>query len=263
VTASFFCGQCGTSLASGSSFCTECGAPVSQPPAAPPTATATQTESPRPPRTTGVIQPSNLTPSVPKSGQSKRVSSVYVALGAVTATLAAIFVWGQFQSEDQNATQTETTLQQSTTTMELVTTSSTSTTTSTTTTTTTVAQPSGYAPPEYWISGTPMAQPSCDGSYITIIASTNGEKAEAEARRYPDSNYLRTEITCASLRPFFPSGALKGQPIYVVFFGPYYDRYQAQDKCLELGFRNASNCYIAPLTNDQSDQKTRFGPLDP
>jgi len=262
MTTSIFCGQCGTSLPSGSSFCTECGAPVSQPPAALATAAAAPTEAPRPPRTTGVIQPPNQTPRVPKSGQSKRTGAVYVALGAVIATLVAVFFWNQLQSENQNATQVDTTIQQSTTTVELVTTTSSSTTT-TSTTTTTIAQLSGYAPPEYWISGSPMAQPSCDGSYITIIASTNGEKAEAEARRYPDSNYLRTDITCASLRPFFPSGALQGQPIYVVFFGPFYDLYEARAKCNELGFDNPSNCYIAPLTNDPSDQKTRFGPLEP
>jgi hypothetical protein len=263
MTESIFCGQCGTSLPSGSGFCTECGAPVSQSPAAPPNAASARTEAPRPPRTTGVIQPPNQTPRVPKSGQSKRTGSVYVALGAVTATLIAVFFWNQLQSENQNGTPVDTTIQQSTTTVEPVTTSSTSTTTSTSSTTTTIAQLSGYAPPEYWISGSPMAQPSCDGGYITIIASMSGDRAATQSRAYPDANYLRTDITCASLNPFFSSGPLQGQPIYLVYFGPYYSRYDAQAKCRDLGIRKKANCYIAPLTDDASDRSVRFGPLDP
>jgi hypothetical protein len=143
--------------------------------------------------------------------------------------------------------------------------SATTTTTSTTTTTTTTlnAQEFGVAPPEFWIDGVQMALPICNGSFITIIASTSGSRAASSSRGYYDGNYLRTDITCDSLNPYFSSGSLQGQPIYLVFFGPYYDRYEAQQKCLDLGIRKKSNCYVAPLTPDSGDRSVRFGPLDP
>ena len=66
-----------------------------------------------------------------------------------------------------------------------------------------------------------MQAPPCDGAFITIIASAVGEQAtavgiDAVLEQYPGSNYLRTDQTCPSLNP-----SVDGQPIYVVFFGPF------------------------------------------
>ena len=66
-----------------------------------------------------------------------------------------------------------------------------------------------------------MQQPPCDGSYITVLASPIGSQATAAGvgavlEQYPSSNYLRTDQTCPSLTQ--SSG---GQPIYVIFFGPF------------------------------------------
>ena len=66
-----------------------------------------------------------------------------------------------------------------------------------------------------------MQQPPCDDTYITVLASPIGSQATAAAvesvlEQYPGSNYLRTDQTCPSLTQ--SSG---GQPIYVIFFGPF------------------------------------------
>lgn len=118
------------------------------------------------------------------------------------------------------------------------------------------------APEEYWIDGFEMAQPQCDGSYITIVMSAGANTIIDGLTGSPEASYLRTDITCASLSPSFSSGALKGQPIYVLFYGPYEDRYQAQGKCLELGYTKKANCYVAPLTDLESDRQLRYGPSD-
>jgi len=67
----------------------------------------------------------------------------------------------------------------------------------------------------------PMDQPACDGSYITLIgASVEPDNYRTEISRilnsFPGSNYLRTDVTCLSLRQ-----ELEGNPIYAVFFGPF------------------------------------------
>jgi serine/threonine-protein kinase len=66
-----------------------------------------------------------------------------------------------------------------------------------------------------------MQQPPCDGSYITVVASPIGSQATAGSvasvlEQYPGSNYLRTDQTCPSLTP-----AVDGEPVYVIFFGPF------------------------------------------
>lgn len=71
------------------------------------------------------------------------------------------------------------------------------------------------------IAGRPMRQPTCNGGYITVLASAIGDQASADSiaavlDTYPDSNYLRTDQTCPSLRP-----AAGGEAIYVVFLGPF------------------------------------------
>jgi serine/threonine-protein kinase len=76
-------------------------------------------------------------------------------------------------------------------------------------------------PGDLGIAGRPMQQPSCDGSYITVIASALGDSATAGGiagllEQYPGSEYLRTDQTCPSLR-----ADVDGAPIYVVYFGPF------------------------------------------
>ena len=76
-----------------------------------------------------------------------------------------------------------------------------------------------------------MIRPACDGSFIThIAASTEPTTAAGAIRnnllRYPGSSYLRTDQTCPSLR----AATDEGNPIYVVFFGPFSTRAAA---CVE------------------------------
>lgn len=118
------------------------------------------------------------------------------------------------------------------------------------------------APEEYWIDGYEMAQPACDGSFITIVMGAGAGGIISGVTANPEASYLRTDITCASLNPTFSSGSLKGQPIYVLFYGPYQDRFEAQNKCLALGITKKANCYVAPLTDQESDRQVRYGPND-
>ena len=66
-----------------------------------------------------------------------------------------------------------------------------------------------------------MQRPICDGSFITVLASPIGDQATADGvaavlEQYPGSNYLRTDQTCSSLNQ-----SSDGQPIYVIFLGPF------------------------------------------
>lgn len=108
------------------------------------------------------------------------------------------------------------------------------TSTSTTSTSTTTPQPTttvpvttapgsdpGAVPGDLGIPGRPMRQPPCNGGFITIIASAVGDQATADGiaavlETYEGSEYLRTDQTCSSLR-----ADVDGQPIYVVYFGPF------------------------------------------
>lgn len=248
-----FCGRCGTPNDDDAVFCTNCGTSL-QP------AINVSTESRRSPE----VPP--IQPLAPSSSKSKSSNKVVLALGAAVLLLIGGLLRNQFggqPAQDTTSADTATTDVAITTTSSTTTTSSSSTTTTTITTTTTLAPASyGFASSDLWIDDTPMALPPCDGSYIAIIASTSGSRAASGSRNYPDGNYLRTDITCDSLNPFFSSGALQGQPIYLIFFGPYYNRYDAQQKCLDLGIRKKANCYVAPLTTDSSDRSVRYGPLD-
>ena len=258
MTASIFCGSCGAENSADAVFCTNCGAVI-----------RTASESPAP-----ATRPTTVAPT---ASQPRRQNSVKTLAALSVVLLVAIVAFvglpllnrdGRSETDELGPQSTDQALDASsiTTTTSTTTTSTTttsSTTATTTTTTTPQAQESGVAPPEFWIDGVQMALPVCDGSFITIIASTSGSRAASSSRDYYDGNYLRTDITCDSLNPFFSSGSLQGQPIYLVFFGPYYDRYEAQQKCLDLGIRKKSNCYVAPLTPDSGDRSVRFGPLDP
>lgn len=236
-------------------FCTDCGSALHQ-------ETQIAAEVPRHAGT-----PTLMTPTPPtKTRRSKSSSKAIVALSVAVVLLTGALLWNQLggqPAKDTTSAEIAPTDVAPTTTSSTTTTSSSSTTTTTTTTTTTLAPASyGFASSDLWIDDTPMALPPCDGSYIAIIASTSGPRAASGSRNYPDGNYLRTDITCDSLNPFFSSGALQGQPIYLIFFGPYYNRYDAQQKCLDLGIRKKANCYVAPLTTDSSDRSVRYGPLD-
>ncbi|NNE13096.1 MAG: hypothetical protein HKN41_12720 [Ilumatobacter sp.] len=76
-------------------------------------------------------------------------------------------------------------------------------------------------PGDLGVPGRPMQRPPCDGSYITVLASPIGAQANAASVAsvlddHPGSNYLRTDQTCPSLTP-----DVDGDPIYVIFFGPF------------------------------------------
>lgn len=58
---------------------------------------------------------------------------------------------------------------------------------------------------------------------------------------YPDANYLRTDQTCASLRP-----EVDGNAIYSVYFGPFPSRQAACD----ARFRGAEDSYVKQLSPD-------------
>jgi len=121
---------------------------------------------------------------------------------------------------------------------------------------------SGIASQDLWISGYEMAQPPCDGSFITIVASVPAVQVIEAMSKFNNARYLKTLITCDSLNPYFTTEKFAGQPKYAVFFGPYSDRYEAQDKCLALGLTKMIKCAIAPLTDSESDRKLRYGPTD-
>ena len=118
---------------------------------------------------------------------------------------------------------------------------STTSTTPTTSTPSTSATPTTSAPPtteppppttaegaepdavpgDLGIAGYAMQAPPCNGAFITIIASAVGADVAPQGIRayledYPTSNYLRTDQTCPSL-----AQSLDGEPIYVVYFGPF------------------------------------------
>jgi serine/threonine-protein kinase len=108
----------------------------------------------------------------------------------------------------------------------------------------------GAVPGDLGVPGRPMQQPTCDGSYITVLASAIGAQATAPAiavvlDQYPGSNYLRTDQTCSSLNP-----SLDGEPIYVVYFGPFaFDT----DACTARA-DGPTGAYARQLSNDVSPQ---------
>lgn len=66
-----------------------------------------------------------------------------------------------------------------------------------------------------------MLAPNCNDSFVTVLASAVGSNATAGGiagllDAYPGANYLRTDQTCPSL-----TQAVGGQPVYVVYFGPF------------------------------------------
>lgn len=97
-----------------------------------------------------------------------------------------------------------------------------------------------------------MQAPPCNDSFITIIASAVGSDVAAVGIQtylddYPTSNYLRTDQTCPSLTP-----ALDGEPIYVVFFGPFPF---ASDAC-EARAGGTEGSYVRTLSETEPPTHT-------
>jgi hypothetical protein len=143
-------------------------------------------------------------------------------------------------------TSTSTTSSTSTTAPATTTTTSTTTTEPTPPTTAEGADP-GAVPGDLGIAGFPMQAPPCTDSFITIIASAVGaDVAPAGIRAYlddyPTSNYLRTDQTCPSL-----AQDIDGEPIYVVYFGPFPF---ASDAC-EARAEGTEGSYVRTLSETE------------
>ena len=100
-------------------------------------------------------------------------------------------------------------------------------------------------PGDLGVPNRPMVRPVCSG-YITVIASNVASTTSAAGiqqilAQYPGSEYLRTDESCTSLDR---SG--QGEPIYVVYFGPYPE---AVDACLARA-DGPSGAYARQLSND-------------
>jgi hypothetical protein len=96
------------------------------------------------------------------------------------------------------------------------------------------------------VPGHPITQPPCNGGFITVLASAVGDQATADSMgavldQHAGSNYLRTDVTCSSLTP--SSG---GEPIYVVYFGPYATDREA---CAARS-QGPADAYVRRLSND-------------
>ena len=133
------------------------------------------------------------------------------------------------------------------------------TTTTAPPTTTTVPPTTTTIPSSGLIPGSAV---SCDGSWIAIVSSQTFERTASAVSKFSGAYAVKNEDACASLNPTFSRGSDAGLPIYIVFYGPFYDRYDAQNQCLSLGRTTFSQCYVAPLTNNTADRSIRFGPTD-
>jgi hypothetical protein len=117
----------------------------------------------------------------------------------------------------------------------------------TATTATTLPPASGdTVPGDLGVASRPMTRPVCTGGYITVLASnvasqTSAAGIEQVLAEYPDSEYLRTDQSCPSLDR---SG--EGEPIYVVYFGPFPE---ASDACLARS-EGPDGAYARQLSND-------------
>ena len=108
---------------------------------------------------------------------------------------------------------------------------------------TTTVSPSGV---DLGVPGHPITQPPCDGGYITVLGSAIGSQATADSMgavldQYSGSHYLRTDVTCSSLTP-----SSNGQPIYVVYYGPYATDREA---CAARS-QGPKDAYVRRLSND-------------
>lgn len=89
--------------------------------------------------------------------------------------------------------------------------------------------PGDTVPGDLGVTGRPMQRPVCTGAYITVLGSnvasrTNAAGIQQLLEQYPGSEYLRTDQSCRSL-----DRSAEGEPIYVVFLGPFPER---SDACI-------------------------------
>lgn len=115
----------------------------------------------------------------------------------------------------------------------------------------TTAPPPGTVPGDLGIPGIPMAQPACDGQYVTILASIKQTTASAMEHalrtEFPGASYLRTDQTCPSLNV----GASDGSPLYRIFVGPFPD---APTACAARA-QSSQGAFVKRLS-DESPQHT-------
>lgn len=107
--------------------------------------------------------------------------------------------------------------------------STTGATTPTTTGTTVTDANAGTPEGDLGIPGYDMVVPTCDDQYITVLYSAiepgaYEEQVASNLDAYPNSNYLRTDQSCPSLRQ-----EIEGNPIYAVFYGPFETAGEACD----------------------------------
>lgn len=104
----------------------------------------------------------------------------------------------------------------------------------------------GGVPGDLGVPGRPMSRPPCDGGHITIVQSASGPNVSAAGvgsvlEEYPDTEYLRTDQTCPSLRQ-----QVDGNPVYVVYFGPYS---APENACADRS-RGPADSYVRTLSTD-------------
>lgn len=96
------------------------------------------------------------------------------------------------------------------------------------------------------IKGHPIQAPTCDGAFVTVVASAVGKDVAAGSilqllNTFESSNYLRTDKSCASF-----AQSQDGQPIYVVYLGPFA---QPAEACAARSQR-PGGAYVKRLTDD-------------
>jgi transcription initiation factor TFIIIB Brf1 subunit/transcription initiation factor TFIIB len=245
------CQSCGASVVPGL-FCRKCGVRLA-------------------PSTEGDARQVALSPGDDKSGSLNRgaiaaVIGVVGVLIAVGAT-AAIMNGGGDEEESVATTSTNADAEVSTTSR------APRAPTTTERTPATSRPPATSSPPDIArttlapaTTSAPLAVPrgvvDCDGSWLTVVASTPLINVELELDRNAGSKVLKTDESCESLNPTFSAGAYAGQSIHVVFYGPFATSFAAQEQCLNLGKFKTNDCYVAPLTNNPADRSVRYGPSD-
>ena len=126
-----------------------------------------------------------------------------------------------------------------------------------------------YDDQEYEVSATTSSIPlstvveeiSCDGSWITIVASTTAAGAQIGVDQNPGSRFL-AGTTCPSLTQTISNGPSKGEVLYLIIYGPYFDHEAGSAKCRELGKKTKSECYVKSLSNNPADGNVGYGPND-
>lgn len=224
------CSACGHALRPGDIFCRACGNPIQGVPVVAGLATSPSAE-----------EQGEARQAEPSSRVRRLFWPALIGLGVggvLALLLAQVIGAGSGPGDDQETVASASSLPVvtglaevqatsipvpaiTTTTTNTVATTPATTSTIITTSTTTVGVPFTTVPGDLGLS-VPMLQPLCDGTYVVFIgASVNPDEYATEISdylaRYPASNYLRTDVTCSSLRPQTESG----DAIYAAYFGPF------------------------------------------